>query len=182
MEIILVRHTSVDVPKGICYGQTDVDVAATFEAEAEVTKANLTAYMPFDAVYSSPLKRARQLAAFCGYDHPTVDDRLMEISMGEWEMRPYAELTDDYSREWFEHYLTMPTPGGESFKMLYQRVTAFLDELRRCNFSRVAVFAHGGVLACAGVYGGLFDMAHIWDHPVEYGGILKVGEVKELRR
>ena len=37
MEVILVRHTSVDVPKGTCYGQTDVPVAATFEVEAAAT-------------------------------------------------------------------------------------------------------------------------------------------------
>ena len=24
MEVILIRHTSVDVPPGVCYGQTDV--------------------------------------------------------------------------------------------------------------------------------------------------------------
>ena len=32
MEVILIRHTSVDVPPGVCYGQTDADylnVAAT---------------------------------------------------------------------------------------------------------------------------------------------------------
>ena len=174
MEIVLIRHTSVAVPKAVCYGQTDVDVAATFEEEAARTKAELSAYEPFDAVYSSPLKRARLLAAYCGYEHPVVDARLMEMSMGDWEMRPYAEFVDDYSREWFENYLTMPTPGGESFQMLYKRVAAFLDELRQRDYQRVAIFAHGGVLACAGVYGGLYDVEHIWDHPVEYGGILRV--------
>ena len=51
MEVILIRHTSVDVPKGTCYGHTDVPVAATFEQEAEVTRQNLAQYLPFDAVY-----------------------------------------------------------------------------------------------------------------------------------
>ena len=34
MEIYLVRHTTPDVAKGICYGQADIDVTATFLAEA----------------------------------------------------------------------------------------------------------------------------------------------------
>ena len=174
MEIVLIRHTSVAVAKGTCYGQADVEVAHTFAEEAAATKVRLTAYEPFDAVFSSPLKRARLLAAYCGYEHPVVDDRLMEMSMGEWELRSYDELTDDYSREWFENYMTMPTPGGESFQMLYQRVAAFLDELRQKDYRRVAIFAHGGVLACAGIYGGLFDAEHIWEHQVEYGGIIEV--------
>jgi len=33
MEIYLIRHTTPDVAKGICYGQTDLDVANTFEEE-----------------------------------------------------------------------------------------------------------------------------------------------------
>ena len=34
MEVILIRHTSVDVPVGICYGQTDVPLKESFEEEA----------------------------------------------------------------------------------------------------------------------------------------------------
>ena len=37
MEIILIRHTSVDVPQGVCYGQTDVPLRDTFEQEAAIT-------------------------------------------------------------------------------------------------------------------------------------------------
>lgn len=39
MNIYLIRHTSVDVPKGLCYGQSDdVPLRPTFEIEAAVTK------------------------------------------------------------------------------------------------------------------------------------------------
>ena len=174
MEVVLIRHTRVAVAQGICYGQADVDVAETFAEEAVATMAKLSAYGVFDAVYSSPLKRARLLSAYCGYARPVVDDRLMEMSMGEWELRPYDELDDPYSKAWFENYMTMPTPGGESFQMLYDRVAAFLDELRLKDYDRVAVFAHGGVLACAGLYAGLYDQDHIWENHVEYGGVMCV--------
>lgn len=33
MKLYLVRHTRVDVPSGICYGQTDVPLADSFETE-----------------------------------------------------------------------------------------------------------------------------------------------------
>ena len=36
MEIYLIRHTSVDVPAGYAYGQTDVPLKPTFEEEAEI--------------------------------------------------------------------------------------------------------------------------------------------------
>ena len=174
MEIILIRHTSVDVPPGTCYGQSDVDVAPTFEQEAAITKASLAPYEPFDAVFASPLRRARLLADYCGHGDARLDDRLKEMSMGEWEMRPYAELTDDYARRWFDDYLRLPTPGGESFPMLRRRVGEFLDELRQQDYRRVAVFAHGGVLVCAGLYGGLFQLADAYQNQVGYGGIERI--------
>ena len=41
MEIYLIRHTSVDVPAGYAYGQTDVPLKPTFEEEAEEVKKGL---------------------------------------------------------------------------------------------------------------------------------------------
>lgn len=52
MEVILIRHTSVDVPPGVCYGQTDVPLKPTFEQEAAITQENLKNYLPFDHVYT----------------------------------------------------------------------------------------------------------------------------------
>jgi alpha-ribazole phosphatase len=149
-------------------------VAATFEQEAELTKQNLAQYLPFDAVFASPLTRARRLAAYCGYPQPRLDNRLKEMYMGEWEMQSYEEITDPYKEEWYNDYMHLPTPGGEGFPQVYQRVAAFLDELRQKDYQRVAVFAHGGVLICAGIYGGLFSEADAWDHLVPYGGMEKI--------
>ena len=38
MQVILVRHTRVDVPRGVCYGWSDVPCAPTFEEEAALTR------------------------------------------------------------------------------------------------------------------------------------------------
>ena len=66
MEVTLIRHTSVAVPKGTCYGWSDVPVASTFEAEAHATRRRLEGKV-FDQAYTSPLTRARMLAAYCGF-------------------------------------------------------------------------------------------------------------------
>ena len=174
MEVILVRHTSVDVPKGMCYGQSDVPVRDTFEQEAETTRQLLAPYQPFDYVYASPLNRARKLAAYCGYPQPWLDNRLKEMHMGEWEMQMYDEIQDVRLNDWYRDYMHLPTPGGESFPELYQRVAAFLDELKTKDYQRVAIFAHGGVLICAGLYAGLFGEQDAWDHLVDYGGIERI--------
>ena len=71
MEVIFIRHTSVDVPPGVCYGQTDVPLRNSFEQEAAVTSGNLKSYRPkgrdFDYVYTSPLlfRNGTLQMAFC---------------------------------------------------------------------------------------------------------------------
>ena len=158
MEIVLVRHTSVGVPKGTCYGWSDVPVAETFEAEAA----------------SSPLTRARKLAAYCGWPSPVVDDRLKEMNMGDWEMKPFDEIEDENLQRWYDDYMHLAATGGESFPDLFARVSSFLDELKARPYRRVAVFAHGGVLICAGIYGGLFPKEDCFKHLVPYGGTERI--------
>lgn len=175
MQVTLVRHTRVDVAPGTCYGWTDVPLAPTFDAEAAAVLSRLQPLMPFDAVFSSPLHRARRLAAYCGYESPQVDDRLKEMNMGEWEMQRYDDITDPYLQQWYADYRHLPTPGGEGLPQLYARVSEFLDWLRQQPYRHVAIFAHGGVLVCAGVYGGCFTFDEAYEGLLPpYGGLLHV--------
>lgn len=175
MEVTLIRHTRVDVPSGTCYGWTDVPLASTFEQEAADTLSQLQPLMPFDVVFSSPLTRARRLAAFCGYPTPVVDDRLREMHMGEWEMQRYDDIADPYLQEWYRDYMHLPTPGGEGFPQFYRRVSSFFDWLRLQSYRRVAVFAHGGILICGGIYAGLFTPDEAYSsHITPYGGIQQI--------
>lgn len=173
MDIVLVRHTSVGVPKGTCYGWSDVPVAETFEAEAAETKRMLGG-QTFDAVYSSPLTRARKLAEYCGWPNPVVDERLKEMNMGDWEMRLFDEIEDENLQRWYDDYMNLAATNGESFPILYARVADFLDELKTRPYRNVAIFAHGGVLICAGIYGGLFGKEDCFKHLVPFGGIERI--------
>ena len=173
MEVVLVRHTSVAVPKGTGYGWTDVPLADTFEQEAAVTKYNLKGEV-FDHVYSSPLTRARRLAEYCGFTSPTLDDRLKEMNMGDWEMQKFDEIEDTNLQQWYDDFMHVRCTNGESFPMLYARVASFLDELQTMPYRKVAVFAHGGVLICAGIYGGLFGEEGCFKHLANYGGIERI--------
>jgi len=61
MEIYLVRHTTPNVKKGICYGQTDIDINSyTFESELCEIKNKLPS--DIDRFYCSPLMRCLKLA------------------------------------------------------------------------------------------------------------------------
>lgn len=174
MEVILIRHTSVDVPPGVCYGQTDVALNPTFEQEAAVTAENLKKYMPFDHVYTSPLTRCVRLATYCGYPDAERDARIMEINFGEWEMKSFDQIHDPRLQQWFADYMNVPATGGESFAMQYRRVSNFLDELKTKPYQRVAIFAHGGVLLCAQIYAGVIKADEAFNALTPFGGIIQI--------
>ena len=174
MKITLIRHTRVAVETGICYGWSDVGVAPSFETEASRVKANISNER-FDIVYSSPLSRCRKLAAFCGFHEPILDDRLKELNFGEWEMKSWNELSSDpRSEAWFKDWVNNPTPNGESLQDQYDRVSDFLNELRKSGLQKVCLFAHGGVLTCARVYAGEYPLQDAFKNVPSYGAIVKL--------
>ena len=174
----MIRHTHVGVPKGTCYGWSDVPVADTFETEATKTSKKLMDILADgiapDIIFSSPLTRALKLANFCGYNNPIKDDRLKEMNMGQWEMQKYDEIKDDALQMWYEDYMHLKATGGEGFPDLYKRVSSFLSELKTKEYRRVVIFAHGGVLLCAGIHAGLFPAEGCFKHLVECGGIQRL--------
>lgn len=169
----MIRHTAVDVPSGVCYGQTDVPLKDSFEEEAAVVKQNLQGLL-FDACYTSPLSRCTRLAIYCGYADAIRDDRLKELNFGDWEMQEFNRIADPRLSEWFSDYLHVPATNGESFKQLHTRVADFLTALREKPFERVAIFAHGGVLIAAQVYAGLMSPEEGFKNLTPYGGIIKI--------
>jgi alpha-ribazole phosphatase len=173
MKIKLIRHTSVDVPKGICYGQTDVPLKDTFQEEAAVTRKHI-ATEDFDEVFTSPLSRCTKLADYCGYPGAIRDDRLKELDFGEWEMQRFDRIADPRMQAWFDDYLNVPATGGESFMMQLQRVSSFLDEMKRQGYGHIAVFAHGGVLVCAQIYAGILKPEDAFCSIPPYGAVVRV--------
>ncbi len=173
MEIYLCRHTSVDVPHGTCYGFTDVPLKPTFKREATGTRLQLHG-LTFDRAFTSPLSRAAKLAAYCGFPDAERDERLKEMNMGDWEMQRFDDITDERLQQWYDDYQNQPTTNGESFRDLYRRVASFLEELRRKDYRRVVVFAHGGVLICARVYAGVVAAEDGFKNLTPYGGVVKI--------
>lgn len=172
MEVIFIRHTSVDVPPGTCYGQSDVALRSTFPEEAKGVSERLNAYTPIDATYTSPLSRCVRLAEYCGYPEALRDARLLELNFGVWEMQRYDEIRDPRLAEWYADYLHLPATNGESFEEQLNRVSCFLVELQEKPYHRVAIFTHGGVIACAQVYAGLVRLEEAFSFVPPYGGII----------
>ncbi len=147
MKLFCIRHTRVAVPPGICYGQSDVSLADSYPEELALVKS-LAGRQSFDAIFSSPLIRCRQLAEdlFPG-EKIVFDHRLKEMNFGEWELQPWDQIyATSEGKHWMDHYQEISCPNGESYPEFRQRVTLFLAELKTKSFKKVAVVAHSGVI------------------------------------
>lgn len=171
-ELWVVRHTSVDVPQGVCYGGTDVGLNESFPEEATVVAKKLEGYVP-DKVVTSPLSRAIRLAKAVGYGNASTDIRLREQHFGDWEMQRYDEITDPQIQLWFEDYVHVVPTNGESFAQVVDRLGAFIEDLRNSDFKKILVFAHGGVQMAIGAYLGLYEMIDAPKYIQGYGSIVK---------
>lgn len=147
MKLTLVRHTSVEVPSGICYGITDVPLAPTFWSELEQIRKKLDGEM-FDAAFSSPLGRCTKLAAEIIPDnHIRIDHRLTELDFGEWEMAEWNHIFESpEGKNWFADYVNSRCPGGESFTDLIKRAELFMNELHQSSYGQLLVFTHAGII------------------------------------
>lgn len=144
MEIYLIRHTTPAVAKGICYGQSDLDVTDSFIAEAMAIKPHLPAEI--QQVHSSPLQRCSKLAQylFPTYDHIYHND-LMEINCGHWELQKWDDIPQADIAPWMDDFVNVTIPGGESYTTVYQRVVAKFEQIAS-GPKPTAVVAHGGVI------------------------------------
>jgi alpha-ribazole phosphatase len=154
MKVTLVRHTSLDIEAGICYGQSDVAVSHLFEQELAGLKSKLL-NQHFDAIYSSPLLRCQMLAeALCldaelGLTQHTIraDDRLKELHFGDWELSAWDAIPREVFDAWAYDYANLAPPNGETFTQLHLRAKSFLDEMQfQSKGQHVLVITHGGLI------------------------------------
>lgn len=146
MQLYLVRHTTLDVAEGICYGQSDIDVANSFDDELEVLKMKL-AHLPPCVVYSSPLQRCAKLALGLNMGAVIEDRRLMELSFGDWELCQWDSIARPTFDAWADNYAHLSPPNGETFSQLHARTKHFLEQIRHESAHKtVVIVTHGGVI------------------------------------
>lgn len=141
MRLYIARHGETDWNK-LKKIQGRVDKEMNENGVRQVREvANGLAGVDFDAVYSSPLKRAIETARIVGRnDSIIIDEKLYEISFGDLEGADYKNV-----REWDVENLTEiqnrvraffgmphkyePLGDGESYDSLLDRADKFLREI-----------------------------------------------------
>jgi broad specificity phosphatase PhoE len=154
-ELWLLRHGATEwALNGRHTGSTDLPLLPQGEAEARAL-APVLAQQTFEAVYSSPLQRARRTCELAGL----AEQARIEPDLKEWDYGRYEGITTAEIRQevpgWtvFSH----PCPGGESLEQVQQRCEGLIQRLTTQHpGGRVALFAHGHILRClAGCWLGL---------------------------
>lgn len=154
--VYFIRHgTTANNIGGRFQGKSDIPLGETGLKQAQCLGERF-ANVPLDAVYSSPLTRARQTAeGVCSQLplEPILCDGLREIDGGVLEGRTNAENIRDYPEVMyaFRHDPSkFAPPEGESARQVHERVTAALrDIIRQNRGKRIAVVSHGFALLCS---------------------------------
>lgn len=188
MAIFLIRHTTPLSPEGICYGQADLPVAATFAAEAE----RIRQVCPADfferpgsapAVYSSPLERCLRLACHLWPESPIgLSDDLREMDFGEWENKPWDQIDATALEEWMKDFVHAAVPGGESYQALFHRCSAWWDQTivrTPPEGSHTAIITHAGVIRSLLCHCTHIPLSHSFGtFPVPFGAVYRLHQEK----
>jgi len=159
-EIWLVRHGQTDWNiEGRWQGHADIPLNSTGVEQARSLASTLAGNgHPFEAIYSSDLKRAYTTAQEIGrsLDLPVHRDRrLREISKGAWEgmlVSQVSELSTEAMRQRREDPLYSRAPGGESLMEVAARLSSVADDIAGAHpLGPVLVVTHGlasAILLC----------------------------------
>ncbi|MDD5952348.1 MAG: histidine phosphatase family protein [Oscillospiraceae bacterium] len=106
--------------------------------------------MARDAIYTSPLRRAKETAEAINQFRPVplyFREGLMEINGGVWENKPWKDLPELYpeeARHWNEEPWAFAPEGGETMTHLYNRIYSAVLQIARENQGKtVFVVSHG---------------------------------------
>lgn len=196
MKIYLVRHPETIANRdGIVYGWMDYPYTEVGQEMARRIPSYFRG-LEIDAVYSSPLGRARRLAEGIGQEtgrSVQTDDRLKEMNFGVLEGTLFDKL-DPGQREildrLFADFENFRIPGGESGSMIRERADSFFrelleDEPRRGEYSGVpreerprertiVVVAHAMLIQMVLVSLLELDITKAWNFRMKPGMIIRL--------
>ena len=163
--ILLTRHGETDWNReGRWQGWADPPLNETGRAQARSLAGQLRD-TPFDAVYTSDLRRAHETAEIVAEPHgiPVVaDPGLREIDVGSWSGLTRAELE--------ERFPGGERPDGETREQHADRVLLAVERIAREHLgARILLVTHGGTIRSL--------RGHVSDepfHPIENCGVLEL--------
>lgn len=165
LKIYLARHgQNVDNVKGILNGHRDEPLTALGEEQAHSTATYIKeAGLSFDAIYSSPLKRALNTAEIIAFDlglsQPQIEPNLIERNFGIMTGLPVSKIEEMCAPGIIKTntitYFLSPD-GAETFPQLIERGKKVINDIQnKHSDASVLLVTHGdiGKMIYAAYYG-----------------------------
>jgi phosphoserine phosphatase len=134
-ELYLIRHGETEWNRTEVFrGRTDIPLNDRGLLQAQAASAYY-ASAGIDAIYSSPLQRARQTAREIAAPHGLdviIDERFTDIHCGLWQGRTLTDVQEHYPdlyKTWEHAPQRMKMPGGESLQAVRRRSVAALKSV-----------------------------------------------------
>ncbi|ADC89511.1 Phosphoglycerate mutase [Thermocrinis albus DSM 14484] len=169
VKLFVVRHAeSTWNPEGRYQGLLDPELSQRGLQQARLL-AEALRNVPFDVIYSSPLRRTylTALEIAKGRDvHVVKDERIREIDHGVWSGLTVEEVKRRFPetfRMWMEEPHRTSFEGGESLTDVYRRVADFVEEIKRKHqHQTVAVVSHTVPIRAMYCYLLGVDLSRFW--------------------
>jgi broad specificity phosphatase PhoE len=167
LSVYLLRHgqTPYNADGNRYCGRTDIELTEKGIEQGKAAGQRLKG-IQLDAVYSSPLYRARRTAELAsGWEKVQTDQRLIEIDFGDWENKTMQEFVAEDPGSWAswmgdpEHNRAGNT--GESGGEVIKRLDEFFNEMLILHAGQtILVAGHNGI--------NRFYMAHKLGMPLKH--------------
>jgi broad specificity phosphatase PhoE len=176
-ELILARHgeTAWNLAE-VFRGQSDIDLNENGVRQAELIADHLRD-RKIEAVYCSPLMRARKTAATIASRHnlqPIVDEGLNDLNFGDWQGLNVIDVQKKYPTlfaEWEKKPHLVKIPGGETLVDAARRALATARRIAADHDGTVVLVSHRVVLKVLilGLLG--LDVSHFWHVRIDTGAM-----------
>ncbi len=172
--LILVRHGRTEAnERGLLQGRLNQDLDDLGRRQAAAVARLVTGSCHVDSVISSPLKRARQTASNFGRE-VEIDERWAELSYGEYEGVPHADVPSEVWQRWRHDYAYVPA-GGESLLALDGRVREACDDLvERASRTNVVVVSHVSPMKSAVAWALGTDIGIWWHCHLDHASVCRI--------
>lgn len=148
-KILIIRHGETAWNRGnIFRGTYDIPLNENGKQQARLV-AKALSDRKLDAVYTSPLSRAKESAEIVTECHgisPVIHDGFLDLDYGEWTGKEDSEVAQLWPNEheaWTTKAHTVRPPSGTTLKEVFDKSFSAMEELaEKHDGETIAIFAH----------------------------------------
>jgi broad specificity phosphatase PhoE len=178
----LIRHAEVEPAyQGVFGGRIDMNLSERGHEQAAALARYLRRH-PWQAVYSSPMKRVQQTLAPVqaqGGPPPEILDGLREVDFGDWTGLTWEEVQTRFGKSafaWLDELEAGRVSNAENAATFEARLEPALRQILTKESGRqVAVFCHGGVIRMLMAMLLGWPLSRMSAFQIEYASITRIG-------